>query len=410
MSLVEKVILSIRNNFKNMSVEMIDLKRKHFSFWNAVLLAIVVMLIFFHSQSQALEPNEILVISNSNVASSVELALYYMAKRQIPIENLIKVRIAESEVCTRTDFVIKIAIPVRNYLRQIDPMGQQIRCLVLMFGLPLRIDTPSLPKAQPETAESTDKILDDKSASLDSELTLLRLEEHYSIGGWLPNPYFLGFQGQQLEIKKEHVLMVSRLDAPTAKIVKRIIDDSIITEKIGLKGKAYFDARWRDPGSNEKLSGYSYYDKSIHLAADLVKKSNLMPVILDDSQELFKENSCPNAALYCGWYSLAKYIDAFTWQRGAVGFHIASSECTTLKNSNSQVWCKMMLEKGVAATLGPVGEPYIQSFTVPELFFGFLIQGHLTLVECYMVSTPYLSWKMVLIGDPLYFPFKKGVK
>jgi uncharacterized protein (TIGR03790 family) len=67
----------------------------------------------------------------------------------------------------------------------------------------------------------------------------------------------------------------------------------------------------------------------------------------------------------------------------------------------------MMLEKGVAATLGPVGEPYIDTFTVPELFFGFLIQGHLTLVECYMVSTPYLSWKMALIGDPLYFPFRK---
>jgi uncharacterized protein (TIGR03790 family) len=386
---------------------MVELKQKEFSFWNVALLVIGVMLIFFQSQSQALEPKEILVIANGNVKTSIALAIYYLEKRQIPKENLIKVRIPESEVCTRTDYVIKIAIPVRNYLRQLDPMEKQIRCLVVMYGLPLRIDTPSSPKTQTGTGEAINKILNDKSSSLDSELTLLRLEEHYSIGGWLPNPYFLGFQGQQLEIKKEDVLMVSRLDAPTVQIVKRIIDDSIAAEKIGLDGKAYFDARWSDPGSNVKLSGYSYYDKSIHLAADLVKKSNLMPVILDDSQELFKENSCLNAALYCGWYSLAKYIDAFTWQRGAIGFHIASSECTTLKNANSQVWCKMLLEKGVAATLGPVGEPYIDTFTVPELFFGFLIQGHLTLVECYMVSTPYLSWKMALIGDPLYFPFRK---
>lgn len=386
---------------------MVELKQKEFSFWNVALLVIGVMLIFFQSQSQALEPKEILVIANGNVKTSIALAIYYLEKRQIPKENLIKVRIPESEVCTRTDYVIKIAIPVRNYLRQLDPMEKQIRCLVVMYGLPLRIDTPSSPKTQTGTGEAINKILNDKSSSLDSELTLLRLEEHYSIGGWLPNPYFLGFQGQQLEIKKEDVLMVSRLDAPTVQIVKRIIDDSIAAEKIGLNGKAYFDARWSDPGSNVKLSGYSYYDKSIHLAADLVKKSNLMPVILDDSQELFKENSCLNAALYCGWYSLAKYIDAFTWQRGAIGFHIASSECTTLKNANSQVWCKMLLEKGVAATLGPVGEPYIDTFTVPELFFGFLIQGHLTLVECYMVSTPYLSWKMALIGDPLYFPFRK---
>ena len=67
----------------------------------------------------------------------------------------------------------------------------------------------------------------------------------------------------------------------------------------------------------------------------------------------------------------------------------------------------MMLEKGVAATAGPVGEPYVQAFPVPEIFFGFLAEGILSLVECYIISTPYLSWKMVLVGDPLYRPFKR---
>ena len=31
--------------------------------------------------------------------------------------------------------------------------------------------------------------------------------------------------------------------------------------------------------------------------------------------------------------------------------------------------------------------------------------GKLSLAECYLLSLPYLSWKMVLIGDPLYRPF-----
>jgi uncharacterized protein (TIGR03790 family) len=85
-----------------------------------------------------------------------------------------------------------------------------------------------------------------------------------------------------------------------------------------------------------------------------------------------------------------------------VGFHIASSECATLKGKNSQVWCKKMLDKGIAATIGPVGEPYVQSFPVPEIFFHYLTEGYLTLAESYLISLPYLSWKMVLIGDPLY--------
>ena len=70
------------------------------------------------------------------------------------------------------------------------------------------------------------------------------------------------------------------------------------------------------------------------------------------------------------------------------------------------MWCKRMLEEGVAATIGPVQEPYVQAFPLPEIFFKYLADGYLTLAECYALSTPFLSWKMVLIGDPLYRPFE----
>jgi uncharacterized protein (TIGR03790 family) len=66
----------------------------------------------------------------------------------------------------------------------------------------------------------------------------------------------------------------------------------------------------------------------------------------------------------------------------------------------------MLLEKGAAATVGPVSEPYLQAFPVPEVFFGLLVGGRVTLAECYALSIPFLSWQMVLIGDPLYRPFK----
>jgi uncharacterized protein (TIGR03790 family) len=64
-----------------------------------------------------------------------------------------------------------------------------------------------------------------------------------------------------------------------------------------------------------------------------------------------------------------------------------------------------MLEKGVAATLGPVAEPYVMAFPYPDVFFSCLISGN-SLIECYAVSNPFWSWQMVLIGDPLYHPFK----
>jgi uncharacterized protein (TIGR03790 family) len=243
-----------------------------------------------------------------------------------------------------------------------------------------------------------------RSASLDSEIALV-LEEHYELEGWVPNPYFLGYRGKRIQGLPKDVLMVSRLDGPSAEIVRRMIDDSLLAEEHGLQGTAYFDARWSEP-EQRKTSGYAFYDQSIHRAAKLVKKSNVVPVIVNDKPALFQPGDCPQAALYCGWYSLKKYIDAFSWRPGAVGYHIASGECTTLKGQNSNVWCKMMIEKGVAATLGPVSEPYVQDFPPPEVFFGLLLEGRLTLAECFAASSPFWSWKMVLIGDPLYCPFK----
>ena len=107
--------------------------------------------------------------------------------------------------------------------------------------------------------------------------------------------------------------MVSRLDGPSEQIVRRIIDDSIYAEKNGLDGIAYFDARW--PMNNtRKLSGYDLYDNSIHRAANRVRKSNLS-VVVNDSSELFRPGECPDASLYCGWYSLANYYKRRTRSR-----------------------------------------------------------------------------------------------
>ncbi|CAN2042355.1 TIGR03790 family protein [Candidatus Magnetomoraceae bacterium gMMP-15] len=387
--------------------------------------------------SDALEPYEVLVVANRNASKSVFLAKYYMKQRGIPDNNLIMLWMTDKEICSREDYDKKAANQIRNYIEE-NKLEKIIRCLVIMYGVPLKVRpqkmtfkekneliklekkkkelerqlkliTNNQEDIKDEVEKIKDKILllnkNNQLSSFDSEIALIFTSD-YPLSGWVLNPYYLGFKNKKLELHKENVLMVSRLDGPSDKIVKRIIDDSIEVEKTGLKGTAYFDARWPAPENNKKLNSYAFYDRSIHLAAKRVKE-NKLNVVSDDKEELFKYGQCPDAALYCGWYSLARYVDAFKWQRGSVGYHIASSECTTLKKKNSQVWCKVMLEKGISATIGPIGEPYVNAFPVPEIFFGYLVDGYLSLAECYIISTPYLSWKMVLIGDPLYRPYKK---
>ena len=133
-----------------------------------------------------------------------------------------------------------------------------------------------------------------------------------------------------------------------------------------------------------------------------------MEVVIDKGAELFAVGACPNAALYCGWYSLGNYRDSFTWQRGSIGFHVASAEASTLRKKDSSVWCKRMIEEGICATLGPVEEPYLSSFPLPDHFFPLLMAGKLPLLEVYFRTIPFISWRQVLIGDPLYMPFKKS--
>jgi uncharacterized protein (TIGR03790 family) len=364
-----------------------------------VFLLLIVPLLLCPSLCLALAPGEILVIANDRVSESLQLAGYYMERRQIPRDHLVRISTSPDEHCSRQEYDETIRAPVRKAL---DRLGkeQRIRCLVVMYGVPLAIRSSASPASTSAAQEGTR----DTRAAVDSELALV-LAGAYPLEGWLPNPYFLGFREQQTLLTRDTVLMVSRLDGPDAETVRRIVDDAVEVEKKGVAGRAYFDARWPLP-TEKHLNGYALYDASLHLAAERMRASGRMEVRLDAQNSLFQPGDCPDAALYCGWYSLAHYVGAFTWARGAIGYHIASGECATLKEKDSQVWCKRMLEEGVAATIGPVYEPYVEAFPLPELFFPVLAEGYMSLAESYLISLPYLSWQMVLIGDPLYQPFR----
>ena len=240
--------------------------------------------------------------------------------------------------------------------------------------------------------------------SFDSELSLVQWAD-YPLFQWVPNPWH--YKLARLTGENTSTLMVARLEAPTFELAKGLVDKALATEKTGLKGKVYLDARGisYNPAA-DRPGSYGEYDESLRELAELLKNHTKLEVVFDNEAQLFAEGSCPDAALYCGWYSLAKYIDAFTWQPGAVGYHMASSEATTLRTPGGKVWCNAMLEDGITATLGPVHEPYLAAFPKPADFFPLLLTGKYTLVEAYYRTKPFNSWAMVLVGDPLYTPFK----
>ena len=401
------------------------------------------ILLFSATPLFALEPANILIVANKDMPESISVAKYYAKKRNVPEENIVLLSLPKGEDILRTDFEPKLAEPLREALKL---KKDNIKVILTVYGVPLRVGTKVLSDDEKVKADEIKKQLDgsrkelelaekDKTekdkldglkkkiadlndqhrismaseslACVDSELMCLWWPA-YELSRWQPNPLYWKAP-QEIKKKFPSTLMTCRLDGPTAEIAKRLVDDAIEVEAKGLKGKVYFDARGisLNPKNPGDASGYGGYDESFREAAALLKSAG-MDVTLDDKGSLFEPDSCKDAALYSGWYSHAKFIDCCKYVKGAVAWHLASSEAITLRNPASKVWCPNLLQKGVAATLGPVAEPYTIAFPKPAEFFGFLITGKYTLVETYSRTTYLTSWMTVLVGDPLYNPYKNS--
>jgi uncharacterized protein (TIGR03790 family) len=400
---------------------------------------VILMILLSAAVAVALEPDEILIIANSDIPASVRLAEYYCAKRKVPKDNILKLSLGTdpNDTIDRDGYEEKLAGPIREKLSTPEFAGR-IRCLLTTYGVPIKVDgrgaiegeqdrlrrlneqirrlkndLQQLDPNQPESfaeqkkklgrklaqAQSdADRILGkETNASVDSELSMVLFGD-YELYRWRPNQLKNSIPGLSLT-----TIMVSRLDGPDEKTAQGLVDKAIAAEQNALQGIAYIDSRGL-PADKQPYSP-AFFDRSLRDLALLIKFRTNMAVKEERTEELFPAGSCPRTAIYCGWYSLQKYVDAFDFVDGAVGYHIASLEAADLRDPNSTQWCAAMLKKGVTATLGAAAEPYLHSFPDPKSFFRELF-NYRCLVEAYYYTKPFNSWQLVLIGDPLYRPFR----
>jgi len=401
---------------------------------------LTLMMLMFCRSGFTLESYEILVIANRQISDSQRIAEYYCEKRNISKNNIIYLALGHNirERISRDEYERSLALPIRRKLQQRLP--GEIRCLVTTYGIPIKVGPRgTLPgmegklnelkgllskekqrleelqqgsKINPKRVSIQIKDINKKisqmqleigrisgketNASVDSEISMVMFQS-YDLYRWQPNM----LRGQVPGLGSK-TLMVSRLDGPDYKIIEGLIDKALAAEKTGLQGNAYIDSR-----EIYKKDLYGQFDKSLRELGMFIHSNKKMPIKIERTTKLFQPGDCPQTAVYCGWYSLRKYVDAFDFVDGAVGFHIASFEAQKLRDPNSSTWCAAMLRDGITATLGAVDEPYLHSFPPPKEFFAELFGGT-CLVEAYYRTKPFNSWQLVLIGDPLYRPFKNA--
>ena len=404
------------------------------------LIASLLTLLLLCSALLALEPDEILIIANRNSSESLEIAQYYCAKRGVPEDNILALPLGAElgYTISRANYEKQLAEPIRERLLSLGSSGR-INCLLTTYGVPVTVEGrgplegqedklkklrksaeqektrierlnnngPGKPARQKESANrkllqlqsEIDRITGKETgASVDSELSMV-LFGNYELYRWQPNALKNNALGLSL-----NTLMVCRLDGPGEEIIKGLVYKALTAEKTGLKGIAYIDSRGITDDRN--LYSKGYFDQSLRELAAFTSLRTKIAVKEERTEKLFAAGACPRTAIYCGWYSLKKYIDAFDFVNGAIGYHISSWEAVDLRDPNSSQWCPAMLKDGITATLGAVAEPYLHSFPEPRAFFQELFKGR-CLVEAFYRTKPFNSWQLVLIGDPLYRPFKK---
>ena len=355
------------------------------------------------------------VVFNASDPLSRDLAEYYAGKRGIPAEQMVGLKCSIEEEISRQEYDDTLANPLRAQFdargwweRSSDKPGQDLTStvtrnrmhyLVLMRGVPLRIRQTN--GYAGDTTDQPSPLRDANGACVDSEMAAMGLFSR-RISGFLPNPYFRSYSHFPDAHCPPGMMLAGRLDAPTGGMVKRMIDDSLATEKTGLWGRCYIDRRGMAPSSGPLAEGDAWMTKILKETAPF-----LMPTVDDNHEAIFSANyPMTDAALYFGWYSeqvAGPFAQArFRFRPGAVACHIHSFSATSVRDP-AKWWVGPMLDKGAAAVLGNVYEPYLTFTTHLDIFADRLQQGN-NLAESAYAAQVGLSWMNTVVGDPLYRP------
>ncbi|MEM0965576.1 MAG: TIGR03790 family protein [Verrucomicrobiota bacterium] len=377
-----------------------------------VLFALHLCAFGFSGSASAIDPESVVIVANSSNSKSVELAEYYAERRGIPEENIVALPMPEKETLSGMDFIGEIWDPLQDRLvedgwiratfrsgrddftrRNAIVFGHKIGALVLCKGVPLRVAHEDLFFAERDTRRLP-KPFQTTRASVDSELALLA-GDAYRMAGPTRNPIFGRFNPSAFSLEK--IIKVSRIDGPSFTTARRMIDSAIEAEETGLWGRAYVDI-----GGPHKNG-----DEWLEEVGNLIEQSNY-DLDIDRGKPTIKASARFDApALYFGWY--ARSIEG-AWKDldvavppGAIAFHIHSFSATTLQDRDVG-WSGGLVDRGVAATVGNVFEPYLEGTHNPVIFLASLLNGN-TLADAALQSIRFLSWQTIVLGDPLYRPF-----
>jgi uncharacterized protein (TIGR03790 family) len=369
--------------------------------------------------------DEVIIVYNTRVPESKGVADYYAERRHVPTRQIFGFPLSTNEDISRVEFRDALQKPLAEKLKkqklwqigptivhattnqpgrmQWKPVESKIRYAVLCYGVPLRIAHD--PNFKEEGLEALRPEMRRDEAAVDSELALLPLiEDKVPLAGPWRNPVYTTTNSAMLH-PTNGVLLVARLDGPSAAIARGLVDKALQAEADGLWGRTYFDLRSiTDPS-------YKLGDDWIRGASEVCRRLGYETVV-DDKPGTFPAGfPMSQIAIYIGWYdgnaSGPFAQPTVEFMPGAFAYHLHSYSAATLR-STSQNWVGPLLAKGATITMGSVTEPYLSGTPDVGVFTARLVFNGFTFGEAAYACQTVLSWQTTVVGDPLYRPFGKN--
>jgi uncharacterized protein (TIGR03790 family) len=348
------------------------------------------------------------VIKHADGKIEVPLGVYYAIRRGIPKENIVfldNIPRAENE----TDFALGpdayqqyVIQPIKSHMIR-NGLVNNITSIVSAYHFPIKMRYPTW-----ETRSWDD--------GLGSYLW-------QALGGDMADiPDRVGNGHHFSRILGDTGFLCTRIDAANIDNARRLIDDSIWAEQ----NYFFYDPAWRATnGLNAFIDWQGPYatgNSWFLISADALEHSGLFGSrgqnwdMAPDLNQIISQydqdhdGRLDNTFLYTGWYNYYNYQDWFNWARGAIGWNLDSLSGASFRNA-STAWGTNIINRGAAASLGAVGEPYLTGHTRPDIFMHYILNGY-SFAEAAYYSSPTAGggtpWMMAFDGDPLYSPFGRS--
>ncbi len=342
----------------------------------------------------SIPPDRVLLVVNGASQLSVSTAIEYATRRGIPPAHQCQVEVTDAVAVDRSTYEQQIELPVADCLRR-NQLQDQILVLVIAPGLPWLVKGDGGPFGD--------------LASVDSELSLLYTRlvgEEMSPYAKTLNPYFSvempdrglpGFRREEMDI-----YLVGRLS-------EAVLEETSSTPSAGaglpLEGLFAFDLAsprrtllrsWLEV-TRERLAAAGG-SADIQDTADWVNPAGPLLGLVAEVPPVDVGGPPP-----WRWASGATAIlVGDTWSNNGCGVGTPGNQAgeQNCPPDLPALW----LRQGALAVLFQVADPGQDGYPRPQTFFPALLDG-LSVVEAAYLSSRYLSWRLVVLGDPLAVPF-----